>query len=230
MAMTEALRGLRLRPYAGESDLPLIVRLENAEAEADGIAERLTLPQLAARYAHPSERFQPERDITIAEVDGQAVGVGERMWVETTDGFREYRVDGVVDPAWRRRGIGSALFAENERAQRALIAEHGMQSRALFGSWSGDTQPGDAQLLSSAGFAPARWFWEMSRPLGAAGERIPDIELPDGLEVRAINRDLARDVWRADVEAFKDHWGGFDDSEGSFERVLARPSTDLSLW
>ena len=37
-------------------------------------------------------------------------------------------------------------------------------------------------------------------------------------------------MWQADVEAFRDHWGGFDDSEGSFERLLARPSTDLSLW
>src|SRR3954449_8438471 len=61
-------------------------------------------------------------------------------------------------------------------------------------------------------------------------EPIPDVPLPDGLEIRPVTTDVIHQIWRADVEAFKDHWGGFDDSEGSFERVLARPSTDLSLW
>jgi len=230
MKMIDTVAGLRLRPYEGEADRAEIVRIENAEAEADGIDERLTLEQLAARYAHPSERFQPERDVTIAEIEGRVVGVGERIWVETTDGLREYRLDGVVDPAWRRRGIGSALLADSERAMRELIAEHGSSARAVFGSWSGDTQTGDVQLLSRAGFKPVRWFFEMSRPLDGGSAAIPDVPLPDGLEIRPIDRDLARVVWQADAEAFRDHWGGFDDSEGSFERLLARPSTDMSLW
>jgi ribosomal protein S18 acetylase RimI-like enzyme len=48
--------------------------------------------------------------------------------------------------------------------------------------------------------------------------------------VRPITRDLALTVWRADIEAFQDHWGGFDGSDERLDQWLARPSTDLSMW
>ena len=48
--------------------------------------------------------------------------------------------------------------------------------------------------------------------------------LPDGLEVRPVDgRDQIRQIWDADVEAFQDHWGGFDCSEAELP-ALARPS------
>jgi ribosomal protein S18 acetylase RimI-like enzyme len=37
-------------------------------------------------------------------------------------------------------------------------------------------------------------------------------------------------VWDADIEAFQDHWGGFDHSEEQLQRWLSSPSNDLSLW
>jgi ribosomal protein S18 acetylase RimI-like enzyme len=59
---------------------------------------------------------------------------------------------------------------------------------------------------------------------------IPDVELPEGLALRPIDRSLAKQVWDADVEAFADHWGGFDGSDAHLARWLANPNTDLSLW
>jgi GNAT superfamily N-acetyltransferase len=219
--------GLRLRPYAGEPDLAAIARIENAEAEADRLPERVTVDGLVAEYGNPSESFDPARDVTIAEVDGEAVAYGLRNWVDTTDGLREYRVDGSVHPAWRRRGIGTAMLAENERLQRALAASHATPNAKLIGSWSGDTQAGDIALLQGTGFTPVRWFFEMTRP---RLDDIPELPLPDGLEVRPITPALARRVWDADIEAFEDHWGGFDRSDESFQRWLDHPATDLSLW
>jgi GNAT superfamily N-acetyltransferase len=227
MAPTRAAVDLRLRPYAGEPDLAEIVRILNAEAEADRIAERRTIEGLAAAFSHPSESFDPRRDVTVAEVDGRPVAVAEREWVDTTDGLREYRVDGAVEPAWRRRGIGTALLLENERRQRELAATHVTANARVFGSWSGDTQPGDATILRAAGFAPVRWFFEMTRP---TLDGVAEAPLPDGLELRPIGRERARQVWDADIEAFGDHWGGFDHSDEHLARWLAEPSTDLSLW
>jgi mycothiol synthase len=219
--------GLRLRPFAGQPDLADIVRIENAEAEADHVPERVDIETLAVRYAHPSPHFEPVRDVTIAEIDGRPVAVASREWVETTDGLREYRIDGVVDPSWRRRGIGAALLAENERRSRALARRDGEGVACVFGSWSGDSQPGDVALLTAAGFAPARFFFDMTRP---SLEAIPDQPLPGGLEIRPITNDLAPAVWHAQAEAFQDHWGGVDESEERLRRQLAQPSTDLSLW
>ena len=227
MAGIEVPARVRLRPYLGESDLPAIVRIMNAEAEADRLPERTSLDALGVLYTMPNRTFEPLRDVTVAEIDGTPVGVAERTWVETTDGHVEYRMDGAVDPAWRRRGIGTALHADSEARVRELAATRATDRPRLFGSWSGDSQPGDRALLERAGFQPARWFFDMERP---HLEDVPDAPLPDGLVVRPIDRELARPVWKALVEAFLDHWGGMDGSDERLERWLAAPSTDLALW
>lgn len=219
--------GLRLRPYAGEPDLVEITRIENAEAEADQLPERVSLEEQAARFGHPNDHFEPARDVTVAEIDGRPVAVAYRTWVDTTDDLREYRVNGAVDPAWRRRGIGSALLADSERLMRELAAGQATAHPRFLGSWTGDSQPGAVALLAGAGYEPVRWFFDMTRP---SLDDVPDIPLPDGLEVRPITTANVRAVWEADIEAFRDHWGGFDGSEAMFQRWMASPHTDLSLW
>lgn len=218
---------VRLRPYAGESDLADIVRIVNAEAEADGFPRRDDVASLTVEFAHPGDHFDPRRDVTIAEVDGVPVAYQMREWVDTTDGLREYRLDGAVDPAWRHRGIGTALLKDGERRARELATEHTTSNPRLFGSWSGDTQAGDAAVLTAAGFEPVRWFFDMAR---TGLDDLPDAPLPEGLEIRPITPELTLRVWRADVEAFRDHWGGFDGSDERLQEWLARPTTDLSLW
>jgi len=225
MAILGTAAGLRLRPYAGEADLAEIVRLLNAEAAADGLVRRVTVEQLAVTYAHSNESFDAARDVTIVEVDGQVVAMAEREAVDTTDGHREYRLDGAVDPAWRRRGIGRAVLAESERIARERASAEAPAS-PILGSWSWESQPGDRALLEAAGFTVARWFFDMVRP---TLDDVDEVRLPGGLEIRPIDASLARAVWDAGVDAFEDHWGGFDHSEVSFRRWLDAPRTDLSL-
>jgi len=226
MALAGTVAGLRLRPYAGEADLADIARIENAEAAEDGLQRRVSLEEVASFVARSSDSFDPARDVTIAELDGRVVGVGQREIVDTTDARREYRLDGIVDPAWRGRGIGRALLTENERVARDLAGAQGA-SAPVLGSWSWETQPRDRALLEAAGFRPARWFFDMVRP---TLDDVVEAALPEGLDIRPIDRSLARAVWDADIEAFADHWGGFDHSEANLERWLNAPTTDLSLW
>jgi mycothiol synthase len=229
MAMSDVgvIAGLRLRPFAGEADLADLVRIHNAEAAADGLPYYTTVEELRSHFAHASASFDPARDVTIAELDGRMVASASREVVDTTDGFREFRLDGEVDPAFRRRGIGRALLEDGMRRHRELQAAESGSRPPVFGSWSSERQPGDVGLLEAAGFEPKRWFFEMVRP---NLDDLPDRPLPDGLELRPIDVTLARQVWEADVEAFRDHWGGFDGSEAHLQRWLANPNTDLSLW
>jgi len=228
MASTGIVAGLRLRPYAGEADLADLARIQNAEAEADDLPYRTTVEELRAHLAHASASFTPARDITLAELDGRVVGISSREVVDTTDGLREFRLDGEVDPAYRHQGVGTALLREGIRRHRELQAAEGSSRPPVFGSWSSERQSGDEALLEAAGFERVRWFFEMVRPNLA---NVPDRALPEGLELRPITSEtLARQVWHADIEAFADHWGGFDGSEEHLQRWLGNPNTDLSLW
>jgi len=220
--------GLVLRPYAGPQDVPTMVEIVNRELEYEKVPFRDSVERAVARHRHPSDMFDPARDVTIAEIDGAPVAYGERSWVDTTDGkYREYRLDGAVLPGWRRRGIGTALLAENQRHARDLAATHQTERTRRFGSWTSDRMDGAIALLGGAGFEPIRWFFEMVRPLD---EPIPELPLPDGIEIRPITDELVRQVWLADIEAFQDHWGGFDSSEASLQRWMENPDTDISLW
>lgn len=219
--------GLTLRAYSA-TDLEFVTETMNREYEFDGVPEHASVEEVGAWYRHPNDKFDPLRDVTIAEVHGVAVGYGERSWVDTNDGqFREYRCDGAVLPEWRRRGIGSALLVENIRRSAELATTHESDRPRVLGSWTSDRQDAAQALLTKAGFEPVRWFFEMTRELS---EPIPDVTLPDGIEVRPVEDDQIRQIWRADVEAFRDHWGGFDDSEEGLRRFIERPSHDPSLW
>jgi mycothiol synthase len=223
-----ALSGLSLRPYAGAADIPAIVAVINGEWAHDGLPERVTVGQKQAEYAHASEQFDPARDITIAEVDGRAVGYSIRGWNDAADSEqREYRVDGSVLPEWRGRGIGRALLAESMRLAAEMAARHDTPRGRTFGSMSHEGQPRDEALLRSVGFEPVRYFFAMERP---HLDDVPDGPLPDGIEVRAVTRTDAPRVFAADVEAFRDHWGGFDDSPEELQRWLDSPEFDPSLW
>ena len=81
--------------------------------------------------------------------------------------------------------------------------------------------------MRNNGFEPVRWFFDMTRDLS---EPIPDVPLPEGIEVRPVTTEDLKQIWHADVEAFKDHWGGFDGSDAQLQRWIERPSFDPSLW
>src|SRR5918999_1819827 len=220
--------GLVLRAYAGEADIGDVVRLQNAEWEADGTRGRVSVDEYAAWWGHPNEKFDAARDVRIAEIDGLVVGFAQSEWVDTTDGVREYRSGGAIDPAFRRRGIGSALLSDRIAAARALDARFTDDRPRVVGMWV-DTRNIAAEALAQRfGYEPVRWFFDMERRID--GE-LPEIEpLPEGLELGPLSPDQAWQLWKADHEAFRDHWGGHDDSEENFRRWRDSPQFDPTLF
>ena len=221
--------GLGLRSYAGEADIPEIVRIQNAEWAADGTRGHMTADEYVAWWGHANEKFDPARDVRLAELDGRVVAFGQSDWVDTTDGLREYRTSGAVDPEFRRRGIGTVMLADRIAAARALDATYTDVDRPrLLGMWVDQRNVGGSALAERSGYEPARWFFDMERSI--TGE-LPEIEpLPDGLELRPMFADQAWELWTADHEAFRDHWGGHDDSEANFRRWRESPEFDPTMF
>jgi mycothiol synthase len=222
-----------IRPYAGPEDLAQLAAIFNVAAEADGLNDRRSAEQLAAWYAVPTVHFDPARDLLVAEEGGRPVGYGRHSWVDTTDGLREHRVfvfavpdgHGAIDPlidALEARAAGA--MAEHDAADPDGAAAR----RRVLGTFVSDVQGWRRDPFTRRGYAPVRWGFEMVRPDLEAIEVPP---LPDGLELRPVEgRAMLRQLWDADVEAFRDHWGGFDDSDEAFESWLAEPDLDPTLF
>jgi GNAT superfamily N-acetyltransferase len=110
--MTSQRLELALRPL-GDADLPEFVRIANAANVADGIDERSSEAGLGNWLLTARANYSPADDMVVATARGEMVGYGWVDWVETTDGKREYRTRGHVDPPWRRQGVATAILAHN---------------------------------------------------------------------------------------------------------------------
>lgn len=222
------LTDLRVTTYRGsDEEVEAIVGILNAHAAADGVEEAWTTDGLRAWFAHPSAQFDALHDALVVELDGQVVATGRTEWVDTRDGrYREYRLHGTVDPMFRGRGVGTWLLAELERRQRSLAADHASERERVLMTSAAVGRPEEAMLRAS-GYEPARWFIDMVRP------SLDDVvvpPMPDGLELRPVTPEQHETIWRANREAFRDHWGGSDESIEQLRRILDDPDTDPSLW
>lgn len=224
-AIRPAIPGLVLRPYR-RGDAVALAGLHNAENEADGLPWRTSGEEIENWFARPTAGFDAERDAQVLELDGRVVGHARLEWVDTTDEFREYRIGCTLLPEVRRRGIGRWLLRLNEERVAARLHEQPSDRLVVLGTWCPDRRVGQAALVEQEGYRPARYFFEMER---RALDGIVLPPMPVGIEVRPVGDDQIRQVWDADVEAFADHWGGFDASDARFETWRSDPKFDPGL-
>ena len=218
--------GLSSRAYRPE-DAAVLSELFNRGAEADGAPWRASPAEIANWMSRSNENYDPARDAVVVEVDGRVIGFRDAEWVDTNDGLREYRLGGSVHPDWRRRGIGTWLLHDSEAHARRRAAELPSDRPHFFGAWQPNTAAGALALMEREGYRPVRYFFDMARP---AMDDIVEPPLPEGLEIRPVSTDQLRQLWDADVEAFRDHWGGFDASESRFVEWQGDPKFDPSLF
>ena len=164
----------------------------------------------------------------MVTVDDKPIAYGWTTWVDSSDGVRDYSTRGHVHPAWRRRGIGTAILRHNEARLRRLAAEHATDRPRFYSAFAPDTRLGAVALLKDQAYQPVRYFFDMVRPTLDEIE-VPD--LPEGLELRPVaGREQMRQLFDADVEAFLDHWGGFDATDAAFEQWMADPDYQPDLF
>lgn len=218
--------GARFRPFAGPADYPGMVDANMSSRRAYGILDFVTVESIAVQYEHLTNS-DPARDVVIVEADDRVAGYGRVEWTDQQDGSRAYETICLMHPAVEGRGIGSALLAWQEVRLLTIAAGHVTARPRFFQAWAWDRNERGVRLLTSRGYEPVRRSYEMVRP---DLDAIPEVPLPEGLEVRPVTRDDMRAIWAADNEAFRDHWGEIDESEAAWIRFRDEPSYDPDLF
>ncbi len=220
-----AIPGLWFRPYRDESDLPPLVDLIRAADEANGEEMVTSLDRLRVRYRNMTH-IDPTQDVILGFIDDRLVAHSIIGWADTGYGERHFNSLGDVHPDSRRRGIGTAMAARNETRLLEIAADQEFEGIPVLTTWMQDLDLGARELARRHGYRQVRVFHHMLCPSLDGIEIAP---LPAGLEVRPLTRDLLPAYWTAMCEAFRDHFGAWDDSPSAYQTWVDSPIFDLDL-
>jgi mycothiol synthase len=224
--------GLIFRNFRGEADYAIMLDLINAGKEFDQIERTDTVEDIARNYQHLNNS-DPFQDMIFAEIDDQPIAYGRVEWVVDEKGRWKGFHFVFSRPEWRQQGIGTAMLhyieshlrqISQELLDEGVIAE---DTPRFFETFALDTEVGKEALLKKAGYEPVRFGYSMVRPLS---EPITVTAMPEGLEIRTVQPHELRQVWEADQEAFKEHWGYIRGTEEDYQHWLEDPLNDPDLW
>ena len=219
--------GLFVRPFRDMTDYGLIATLMGIANAVDGIPWLPTEENIRSDF-DGADGLDPVRDIVLVE---DATGLVAFAAVEriVRDGAPNYDLWGFVRPDRRREGIGSTLFGRNVSriAERVGVEDPDPVVEVLLRAHVEEHEAGHAAILTRDGFAPVRHFFLMRRtPL----DDVPDVPMPDGLDLRTVRPEDHRAIWEGEAEAFQDHWGAHLPTEHDFQRTFSQSALDTDLW
>ncbi len=220
-----------LRPFDLETDFEPVANLIRESRAVDG-TNRLTTAADLRLVITPGGRYDPIADcrVAVAEDGGRPVGFIHVSSRRRGNAKVVHRSEVWTHPAWRRCGVGRAMLAWAETRSRSM-----RDTRAIgeptdaheMAMAPDEANTGSGAFAEALGYEPIRYFFEMHRPLD---EPIPELPLPDGLELRQVLEADHRRIWDANEEAFEDHWEPAEATEEDFRLAFTGPDTDTALW
>lgn len=220
------IQGLRFRGFAGESDYPAMVALVEKSSKADKEERAVTVNDIANDYAHLTNS-DPEQDMLFAEINDEPIAYSRVEWFQEKDpNDRIYAHFVTLVPEWRGKGIEQAMIQWCERRLSRIAEEHPQDSKRFYQTYSNAFKLEYNAILGSLGYVPARYFFEMSRPL----EDIPEVKLPEGITTRPVQEDEWEAVWKASIQAFQDHWGYSEPTGEDYKAYKNSKYFQPELW
>ncbi len=228
LAGPPAIPGLIARHLEPARDFPALAELLTVTNLHDSVDWLPTADALRHDWTN-APGMDPADDVLVAEVDGAMVGFAEHSWRIRGDSvFHHLGV--VVRPDMRHRGLGRGLLAWAEgRVQRGLDAGSAGPADLphVLAGWADLEVTEVAPFAAAAGYSVHGYGVMMTRSLA---DPIPDVALPDGLELRPVRPEDHRRIWDADTEAFQDHRDPTARTESDFKSWFTQPNLDTSLW
>jgi mycothiol synthase len=220
------ISGLTFRGFEGESDYPKMAAIIQGCKEADKIERVDTAEDVARNYKY-LVNSDPYKDMLFAEIDGEVIAYQRVLWHEEVDGNRIYQFFGFLLPAWRNKGIGSAMLHQAEQRLLEIAESHSEGATCYFQTDIVDSELLREAVLKKEGYKPIRYAFDMVRP---DLENIPNLTLPEGIEIRPVLPEHYQAIKDASSEAFRDEWGFSPELEPPVEKWLEDPNFDPTLW
>jgi mycothiol synthase len=224
--------GLVFRHARVPDDLPGLVAVHEGSAQADGVdplssMESIpTLDELRERFA-PSPTFDPAADTLTVAAGEQVIGYSRVTWWTERDGVWLYLTIGRLLPAWRGKGIGTAMLRWAEERAAALEQTHPTNGNATLGANASSMEVDATTLLRASGYHETFSMVEMRFDAFGA---LPSIELPVGLAFRPVTPDQYRAIWESMQTAYIDSPQNVVATEDDYQEWLASPAFDSTLW
>ncbi|WP_298252834.1 GNAT family N-acetyltransferase [uncultured Arthrobacter sp.] len=217
---------LRWRPLThADTDawLALTRRIAAAD-EPDWVEQRADLEEVLRASKNDARRD------TMAgfDADGVPRAVGR---VSMNPGSTLVHGAGGVDPAWRRHGLGRAVFTWQTWRARERLRETD-QVVGTLRNYVEERNPSHLALLEATGSEIVRYFTEMTRALD---QPLPEPVFPPELDLVSFadgaGKDIPELVRLAHNDAFRDHWGSEPRDRESWQFTIGHPEfrSDWSL-
>ena len=217
--------GLRFRRFRGEPDYPAMIHVLEGSRRADQTETTASIEEVSRAYRHLSN-CDPYQDMLFVEVRNNIIGYTRVWWSEEEDRFNYYHFAPLL-PEWRGKGIRRVMVRHSENRLREIAADHAQSAAKFFVARAEATEMHWTSLLSGEGYTPDRYFFRMIRSLE---EDIPDLPLPEGIEIRNVLQDHYETILEAAKRAYQDAYESSELHDELFYRWVEDPTFKPELW
>ncbi len=216
---------MRLRPITTD-DFAAVLDLHQRSEAHDRIPRILVMSEL--QHMLNNSRTVLDTDTVLVEVDDRIVGYLWTLHLPSEIRLERCYITGLVDPDYRRSGVGSAMVKWGMARAEEQLRSSGNALPKYIRADHYDFVDGVAQLFRSFGLKPIRYYNEMRRP----SQPVPDVApLPDDLRLIPWPNERDNEIREVKNAAFADHWGSTPTApeqwaEGMEEETVR---TDLSF-
>jgi ribosomal protein S18 acetylase RimI-like enzyme len=224
LGAVSSLDQLTFRRFGGPDDYAGMAALINDVVAEQGEGEPTTADIIATQYAHLQRSDKAKDMMMVADPDGRLVAYTRVGWNDVREGYRAYHIvfHAVSDVA----GLADRLLEWGVARATELASADEHADRRLV-TWSTDGSNDERAIGAVGDFEPYAWSAVMVRP---HLRDIPDVALPAGVDVRAVeDRDL-RAIWESDIEAFRDHPGFVEQDETDWAKFRDEARLGTALW